>query len=570
MSLEEAGSTKRTRASGEVLEYLIREFHQNQNPSPEVRKEISERTNMSEKAVRIWFQNRRAKARKVEKYERNSSMSGPSSKKIGAIKNSGSIHSSRSNSLSLQDIQLQMSPNNLYLNQYINQLPIEINEKYCFIDIQSLSVGSWQRIKTGYHEENILKNNLINLSPFTLNNIMNNVDLLVILLKKNLEINYFFSAISNNSKILFRIFYPIDSILTCSLLDNNLDKENNELRLSLSHSPKFSVYFFNGVNSNSNQWSLCEDFSENQQVSAAHSFDVEQNNIIPHVLVGVKNSLEYLNNFILENNHSQHHPLSKITTGSNYPIDGESLNYRLKGLSPLGDFDSDNSPNSITSNNSHQINHETSTISNRNSRSFIPTSYHQNHDDNFNSNSNIISNSNSISNFTSLKHSNKKTPSTAPTSTSINNLDSNYDDIFNSNTPDFFSTVQTPTSTIMNYTKTFPNNPPSSTTGSTSGLIDSNLINSPSTNINSYTHINDPPNDQLLENDNNNNFSLNDQLHHTAFDLSLHNNDLDNSNQNQNFNLDGFGITSPGSNNDASTNGNTQVDSFIDFNSHYQ
>lgn len=45
--MAEESSNKRTRASGEVLEYLLREFDKNQNPTPDQRKEISERTNMS-------------------------------------------------------------------------------------------------------------------------------------------------------------------------------------------------------------------------------------------------------------------------------------------------------------------------------------------------------------------------------------------------------------------------------------------------------------------------------------------------------------------------------------------
>ncbi|RLV93532.1 Regulatory protein PHO2 [Spathaspora sp. JA1] len=284
MSLSsDEGSSKRTRASGEVLDFLLSEFERNANPTPEQRRFISEKAGMNEKAVRIWFQNRRAKLRKFERMQKQSGHAN--------IPPPPSM-SSRSSSYrySMGDVGMRMS-----------NIPIEINEKYCFIDCSSLSVGSWQRIKTGYHDENLLTNNLNNLSPFTLNTIMNNVDLLVILSKKNFEINYFFSAISNNSKILFRVFYPISSIVTCSLLDNNINKENNELRVCLAHQPKFSVYFFNGVNSNSNQWSICDDFSEGQQVSQAYV----QNNqtTIPHVLVGGKSSLQYLNSFILENNY---------------------------------------------------------------------------------------------------------------------------------------------------------------------------------------------------------------------------------------------------------------------------
>lgn len=264
MSLDESNASKRTRASGEVLDYLIKQFNANHNPSPEQRREISDKTNMNEKAVRIWFQNRRAKLRKFEKLLKLE-------------------HSSRSNSIT---------------GSYTGSgIPIDINEFYGFIDCSSLSVGSWQRIKSGSHDSNHLISNLLKLSPMNLQSIMTNVDLLVVLSKKNYEINYFFSAIANNNKILFRIFYPINSIITSSLLDNNIIKQSSELRISLKSPPKFSVYFGNHAN---NQWSLCEDFSEGQQVSQACVTE-KNSSCTPHVLVGVKNSLQFLHSYITEN-----------------------------------------------------------------------------------------------------------------------------------------------------------------------------------------------------------------------------------------------------------------------------
>ena len=110
--------------------------------------------------------------------------------------------------------------------------------------------------KTGFHQSNLLTNNLINLAPVTLNQVMSNADLLIILLKKNLELNYFFLAISNNSRILFRIFYPLNAVVKCSLFDNNYYQNNNtnvtnssddnnisEIRLNLCQNPNFWCIF---------------------------------------------------------------------------------------------------------------------------------------------------------------------------------------------------------------------------------------------------------------------------------------------------------------------------------------
>ncbi|ABN64891.2 regulatory protein [Scheffersomyces stipitis CBS 6054] len=471
MSSDENSTTsnKRTRASGEALDFLLQEFEKNPNPSTEQRKDISSKTNMSEKAVRIWFQNRRAKLRKFERLNR--------------LQTGGSsIHSSRSNSIS------NISP--IHPNYGNQAIPIEINEKYCFVDCTSLSVGSWQRIKSGYHDERSLRNNLINLSPFTINSVMTSVDLLVILSKKNCEINYFFSAISNNSKILFRIFYPISSVATCSLLDNNITKENSELRVSLTHQPKFSVYFFNGINSQANQWSICDDFSEGQQVSQAYTS--EGGTSIPHVLVGIKSSLQYLNSFIADNNNS---------TYSQFPTS-------MSGFSPLADFNSDTSPNSIGSTNSNQINV-------KNSSSHTPA-LQQHH---------------SLQSF--------------------------------SNTPDFFTTLsgdggQTP-SNMLNH----ENSPSMNSQGHSNG------VNSNTISIHAYTHQNNNHNDfldsiQTFPSSHDFEFGLGGDLASNgetplggAFDGAPNGGNAAGNNNSSN-------------NNNNATSGGTSsnVDSFIDFGSH--
>lgn len=311
---EEPG--KRTRASGEVLDYLLQEFGQNHNPLPEQRKLISEKTQMSEKAVRIWFQNRRAKLRKLER------MGKPAKAGSFTGSNRSSVHLSRSNS---------------YLNVLYpleKGLTTEINDKYCLVDCLLLLVGLWQRVRAGAVQEAVLAELLVNLLPYTLNTVMNTVDLMVILLRKNYEINYFFSAIVNHLKILFRIFYPVLLVAQCLLLDNNITKDNNELKLQLLRRPNFSVYFFDGINSNLNQWLICEDFSEGQQVLKA--FCGTGGSGTPHVLVGPKHALHYLNAFLAENKASSllpfqpaelpgYHSAALLTDPLPYALDEELL-----------------------------------------------------------------------------------------------------------------------------------------------------------------------------------------------------------------------------------------------------
>lgn len=444
--MSDESSAKRTRASGEVLDYLLREFGQNHNPSPELRKEISDRTNMSEKAVRIWFQNRRAKLRKFERMGK-SVKAGPGGSNGRLFQNS-SVHLSRSNLLT-----------NILALQMQSMIPVELNEKYCFVDCSSLSVGSWQRIKSGHHDEQALQNSLINLSPFTLNTAMSNVDLTVILSRKNYEINYFFSAISNNLKILFRIFYPISSVLSCLLLDNNISKENNELRLNLSRKPKFSVYFFNGVNANLNQWSICDDFSEGQQVSSAYYAPGRAST--PHVLVGVKNSLQFLNSFIMENIQI-HHQQSAFAAAATSTIQGNdtpaSNDYSVGSHNDLPVSTAPTSKDFMDledgahGNGDFQIKHEM--------QPWEETTRHYSNMTNFEENS-----------PDSVESERKPEFNGASTNTeSLQNQKKpgEYDEMFVTHTPDFFNTVQTPSSAILN---AHPHQE------------DENLIHSPSTNV---------------------------------------------------------------------------------------
>lgn len=512
---DDTATSKRTRASGEVLEFLLQEFEANNNPLPEQRREISDKTAMTEKAVRIWFQNRRAKIRKVERMSKTGGPVSVSGSYRAAA--TASIHSLRLNSLSFNDYQSQMSPSGVYPPS-AGAPPIELNDKYCFIDCLSLLVGSWQRIKLGYHDEQFLAQNLVNLLPFTLNSIMPNVDLLVILLKRNFEINYFFLAILNNLKILFRIFYPISAIRTCLLLDNNINKENSELRVDLAHQPKFSVYFFNGVTSQRNQWSICDDFSEGQQVSQAYLADGGSHT--PHVLVGVKNLLQYLNLFILQNNQVGQftsEPESFQFGHGHTPAWEEPQNdsvYKVKDLLPLGQFDSDISPNSITSNTSHGNGLPLTAAA--------PSAY----DDAFPSHH---STTNSVSNFAGH----------------LNGQQAEFDDMFNPNTPDF---VPAPTSG----TKIAPRAEP--------------LIHSPSTHVQDYTHQHGG--------DGTHSPFPTDLFAHENFDFDVQN-DYTNS---PNDHTSQYGQNLHYSNSSAqngdyannSSSANNQVDSFIDFNAPYR
>lgn len=371
MSTDDTGNQqKRTRASGEILEYLMNEFAKNSNPTTAMRKEISNKTGMPERSVRIWFQNRRAKARKMEKL--NQKDSNPSSAGGGEgdsqnTENTGFLNEqnpSQSQPLSepLNRAHSQ-SPNTAQRDMkgvlsQMNTLPIEINGKYYVIECKSLSVGNWQRIRSGYVKEESLKT-LTNLSPRLLSEIMATTDLLVILSKKDKELNYFFSGVFQNEKVLFRIFYPLVNILKCSLLNQTQQMNNNEnynpeynetlLQIELGATPQFAVHFLRDPatgKENANQWSICEDFSEGQQVATAYIG--EGGTGLPHILSDDLNRLKYFNTLISSINKLSI-PKTTTTKISTFPGPGpESQIINPSQFSPLNHPSTNNStPSSI-------------------------------------------------------------------------------------------------------------------------------------------------------------------------------------------------------------------------------
>ncbi|CAM9010533.1 unnamed protein product [Wickerhamomyces anomalus] len=314
------GAQKRTRASGEVLALLVNEFNKNANPNAQTRKRISEQTGMPERSVRIWFQNRRAKSRKMEKLQANEKED-PYTFGVGSYVSS--------------------------TTRYDN-IPLTLNNNYFFIDAKSLTVGSWKRIKSGnLSNDNVFSvKNLSNLSPFSINEIMSNsTDLMIVISRKNFEINYFFSAITDTSKILFRIFYPISQVNNCSIsISQDGDDTNSslcELKLLLNKPPKFAVYFSQTMAQNVNQWSICDDFSEGHQVNDAFI----GGSGLPHVFTGLEQSLKFMNSFILDYN------------STNVSQQEFSLPQRFDSRSPtiINNYPNHQPPQQIQENNDNDI-----------------------------------------------------------------------------------------------------------------------------------------------------------------------------------------------------------------------
>ncbi|OAD80956.1 Homeodomain-like DNA binding domain-containing transcription factor, partial [Phycomyces blakesleeanus NRRL 1555(-)] len=58
---------KRTRATADQLAVLEDTFAVNVSPNSKLRKQLAEQLQMSERSIQIWFQNRRAKVKHIQK-----------------------------------------------------------------------------------------------------------------------------------------------------------------------------------------------------------------------------------------------------------------------------------------------------------------------------------------------------------------------------------------------------------------------------------------------------------------------------------------------------------------------
>ena len=336
--------SKRHRVQPEALKQLKILYKSTTHPSIQERKELSQRINMSERSVTVWFQNRRAnqkkkkiiadeRRRKRRTHSRSGNRSSDSEEFDSNDEESENDEDGNSNSLSDE------SEEDREKLDLFDKIPLDINMNYNFIDIGLISVGSWNRRKSGAMSPDGQRRvqQMRNLSPSSIYSILNDeTDMIVLISKKNQEINYFFCVQSETGKILFRMFYPIRIVANCTLtLESDTDLTSKretvnigELRLDLDKPPTFAVHYSNSNNPDiqnlpdQNQWSLCGDFSDGRQVTDAY---IGGSNM-PHCLRGLQSSLIYMNSLILEQKAARSTLSMDISpTGENLMMSGSSM-----------------------------------------------------------------------------------------------------------------------------------------------------------------------------------------------------------------------------------------------------
>lgn len=258
-------SAKRAHAAGSNLEYLKQIFSQNPNPAIEDRLKISRKTRIPEKSVRIWFQNYRAKMRR-----------------IAVEDGSDAPHK----------VPLLRLPNALSTEG----ITCDIDELYVNIDVTYVHAREWTRARLGFRSP--LRTPSDHLSPLAILSALGTSNLLVLLSRCDPEINYFFLP-DDCSGVVFRIFYPVSTIIGCRLVHHG--RADSHLEIMLGQAPKFAAHYSNQAE---DFWQVCADFSDGKQMGSAH-FGVG-GAAIPHVLQGPAESLERLRAYLTKSDESVH------------------------------------------------------------------------------------------------------------------------------------------------------------------------------------------------------------------------------------------------------------------------
>lgn len=366
---------KRSKVTRESLQILNLEFEKCQNPHPEIRKGIAAETGLSERTVRIWFQNKRAKTRKQERDRKQQHYLNPSFKifhtqNVPVVDvNFTSNNTSNVNLLPASQTNAMPFPNMTNSSNHLPSpnvvkdkktqklvtkkqcisstpkskiptidmgkcIPLYINSQFDYIDSSCIIIDKWQRVKSEQSINLQFIPELLTLSPQDINKLMvQSLDLVIIISKKSNVINYFFSTISNKKKVIFRIYYPLSSISSFNISNSITNIEsplfknefNSEISLLLNEPPSFEINFVD-EKTTKNTWIKTGDFSINKQVQNCFSGNGKGNDI-PHKIIGRVQAIMHLYDYIHNNQ-----------TMANSHVYSNLLNYSTSNIISSKDF----------------------------------------------------------------------------------------------------------------------------------------------------------------------------------------------------------------------------------------
>ncbi|CAO3702234.1 unnamed protein product [Rhizopus stolonifer] len=221
---------KRTRVTPGQLSILEETFSMTATPDNRLRKQLAERLKMPERSIQIWFQNRRAKVKMLQKRvllrQEEANRSNPYWRPKVPIHRAWS--SDMANLFNTPSISVT-GPAAAYMTPSPQPMFKDLNVGY--ITASSLTIGSWHRMK-------------INQQDLSCSYIL---------------MNRAFSWHIRDNEYHFKMTVPFDVISTIELvvLEDNLSAQIN---LQLLEPPVFFM-------ESGSQWIQCSDFTEGMQAS---------------------------------------------------------------------------------------------------------------------------------------------------------------------------------------------------------------------------------------------------------------------------------------------------------------
>ncbi|KAJ3211308.1 hypothetical protein HK099_008046 [Clydaea vesicula] len=229
----EANQKKRTRATPEQLLILEETFQQNTSPNAKLREILSEKLSMTERSIQIWFQNRRAKVKLLQKRAVNNNTLNHHQRNYLHQNSATSPYNpsngfNRSNPIDFNHFQVPQKPPNTIVSNTL------------LLSNETLSIGTWRRVA------------------------LCNDDLLCTISLADSIIRWQIVESANK----FKLEFPITAITSITLdpVTDHSNKPNGGGQLSVFLS-KAPIFFMEINNGQGNVWTQCRDFTEGHQAT---------------------------------------------------------------------------------------------------------------------------------------------------------------------------------------------------------------------------------------------------------------------------------------------------------------
>lgn len=227
---------KRQRATPQQLQVLLDEFTINNTPNSQRREEIGQMIDMTERSVQIWFQNKRAKSKRVTNRININFHNGFSQRFSEATSMVSSTAVSPNRELLAKETSIPSLKSNDY-NKSI--LTASLSKDFILLSCLSINIGSWRenyKSDSGFKKFQVL----FSFDDATINYILFN----------------------NTEDFLMKV--PMEHIEMVTYMDLNWSTNIADLQIESTKCPLFYIKSF----STADRWLPCQDFTEKSQASS--------------------------------------------------------------------------------------------------------------------------------------------------------------------------------------------------------------------------------------------------------------------------------------------------------------